>query len=279
MAAAIDVGDLELQIPNTILFKSDWQKTCILSRMAADQIYGRTTVQDFIQCKRKRSFSHYVESSMGGSDQGWGLLRMSAHPDKPKCRWCNRYESHPGDDYMDDVARIYLSAIESISGGQASRHRADVRRWRPNATQPEISYGPQYPTPPSTSPSSSQVALHPDSLHTPSSSQYPGPFSSPEPEPAPFIDLTLSPQSSSQPQPTRKRKAISRSGSPVPKGKGKQRCINMEDSPVLEGQEAEYIAVTAALTEELIESPGDIGHGLEEVLINLQYQLLTCRRF
>ncbi|KAK1227309.1 hypothetical protein PQX77_009694 [Marasmius sp. AFHP31] len=275
MATSADGGDLELQIPPTLVYQSFWQKTCILSRLAADKIHGRTTVQDFIQCKHSRTFKHHVNISMGRASQAWGLLRISGDPGLPKCKNCNKHESHLGDEYMNDVARIFLESFQSVPGGQAAKHRADVRRWHPNVFQSESTSGPRYPSPPLTSPSSSQAVSQSDPL--PSSSPNSGRFS--PPEPAPFIDLTLSPESSSEPRRTRKRKADSRAGSPVPKRKGKQRCTGPENYTPLNDREVEYIAGTVALTEELIESPGDISRGLEEVLIDLRYQLMMCSRF
>ncbi|KAL0070567.1 hypothetical protein AAF712_002406 [Marasmius tenuissimus] len=245
--------------PPNFVSSSDWQDIAYTSRQLADEALGVDTIQKFTDCDHLKNRQHYFEISMGLTIQAWGLFRLSSHPNRAleKCSRCAKHESAQSNEYMLTVKRIYLDLIKHKTGGQAEKHRADIERWYPDP-EPDSSSGIQLPTPPSTSPASSQGMSIANSRRT-----------------GALIDLTLSPDASS----ARKRKAPTRSGSPIPKGKGKEKQRRIDDSEPLAGREDDYIAVTVALTEELIESPGEISRNLEEVLIDLRYQLLTCKRF
>ncbi|KAJ8087599.1 hypothetical protein PM082_006432 [Marasmius tenuissimus] len=211
---------------------------------------------------------------MGNTTQAWGLFRLSSHLKRAleRCLRCAKHESARSNNYMLTAKRIYLELIKHKTGGYAANHRADVERWYPDP-EPVSSSGIQLPTPPFTSPASLQgMSIASSSSRCTAVEE---PFATPGLSTS--INLTLSPDGSSQF--ACKRKAPTRSDSPVPKGKGKEKQRRTNDGEPLEGREDDYIAVTVALTEELIESPGDISRNLEEVLIDLRYQLLTCKRF
>ncbi|KAK1234354.1 hypothetical protein PQX77_002445 [Marasmius sp. AFHP31] len=270
--ASSSTVDEKRKPPGNFVSSSDWQDIAYISRELADEALGVDTIGKFIACSRVENRKHCFEISMGHTDQAWGLFRLSFDTRKTPlhCRKCAKHESAQSNEYMLTVKRFYLALLIHKTGGRAESHRAEVERWYPDPA-PESSSGIQLPTPPFTSPASSQGRSIASSRRTRVADR----FSTPGP--SALIDLTSSPEGSSSR--ARKRKAPTRSSSPVPEGKGKGKQRRIDHSDPLGGREDEYIAVTVALTEELVESPDDISPNLEVHLIALRYQLLTCKRF